>query len=131
MALKSDLIAGVRAESIWLWKLYPTANLHRSPTILNRSTGCNVGPEGAPTHESRRTRQKQISTSVGHNSNLADIDIARAHGPGLRWAILCQFMNANLAVETLESNIPGASRSSDGRVVGRSRSHRTCNSADD
>jgi len=29
-------------------------------------------------------------------ASLADIDIAMAHGPGLRWAILGQFMNANL-----------------------------------
>jgi carnitine 3-dehydrogenase len=29
-------------------------------------------------------------------ASLADIDIAIAHGPGLRWAILGQFMNANL-----------------------------------
>jgi carnitine 3-dehydrogenase len=29
-------------------------------------------------------------------ASLADIDVAMAHGPGLRWAILGQFMNANL-----------------------------------
>ena len=29
-------------------------------------------------------------------ASLADIDIAMAHGPGLRWAILGQFMNGNL-----------------------------------
>jgi 3-hydroxyacyl-CoA dehydrogenase len=29
-------------------------------------------------------------------ASLADIDIAMAYGPGLRWAILGQFMNANL-----------------------------------
>ena len=29
-------------------------------------------------------------------ASLADIDIAMAQGPGLRWAILGQFMNANL-----------------------------------
>ena len=29
-------------------------------------------------------------------TDLADIDIAMAHGPGLRWAILGQFMNMNL-----------------------------------
>jgi len=29
-------------------------------------------------------------------ASLADIDIAMAHGPGLRWAILGQFMNAHL-----------------------------------
>jgi 3-hydroxyacyl-CoA dehydrogenase len=29
-------------------------------------------------------------------ASLADIDIAISHGPGLRWAILGQFMNANL-----------------------------------
>jgi 3-hydroxyacyl-CoA dehydrogenase len=29
-------------------------------------------------------------------ASLADIDIAMSHGPGLRWAILGQFMNANL-----------------------------------
>src|SRR5260370_16175980 len=29
-------------------------------------------------------------------ASLADIEVAMAHGPGLRWAILGQFMNANL-----------------------------------
>jgi 3-hydroxyacyl-CoA dehydrogenase len=29
-------------------------------------------------------------------ASLADIDVAISHGPGLRWAILGQFMNANL-----------------------------------
>jgi carnitine 3-dehydrogenase len=29
-------------------------------------------------------------------ASLADIDIAMAHGPGLRWAVLGQFMNAHL-----------------------------------
>jgi carnitine 3-dehydrogenase len=29
-------------------------------------------------------------------ASLADIDVAMSHGPGLRWAILGQFMNANL-----------------------------------
>jgi carnitine 3-dehydrogenase len=40
---------------------------------------------------------REVLYLLEHNvASLADIDIAMAHGPGLRWAILGQFMNADL-----------------------------------
>jgi 3-hydroxyacyl-CoA dehydrogenase len=52
-------------------------------------------------------------------ASLADIDIAMAHGPGLRWAILGQFMNPNLAVETQESSISSSISDQRWKVGGR------------
>jgi carnitine 3-dehydrogenase len=52
-------------------------------------------------------------------ASLADIDIAMAHGPGLRWAILGQFMNANLGGGDAGINISSSTSVQRWKVGGR------------